>query len=43
VNPADHFPQVYPELRRLAAAKLAGLDRNQTLDATAALFKNSDH
>ena len=35
MNPADHFPQVYTELRRLAAAKLAGQSPDITLDATA--------
>ena len=33
--PADLFPQVYDELRRLAAVKLAGENAGQTLDATA--------
>ena len=35
MNQADHFPAVYDELRRLAAAKLAGNDIGKTLDATA--------
>ena len=35
MTPADHFPQVYDELRRLAAAKLAGQSPDFTLDATA--------
>jgi RNA polymerase sigma factor (TIGR02999 family) len=33
--PADPFPAVYAELRRLAAAKLAGEPPGHTLDATA--------
>lgn len=33
--PADLLPQVYDELRKLAAAKLAGENAGQTLDATA--------
>jgi RNA polymerase sigma factor (TIGR02999 family) len=35
MNPADFLPQVYDELRKLAAAKLAGENPGQTLDATA--------
>lgn len=35
MNPADRFPQVYDELRRIAAAKLGGLENGQTLSATA--------
>lgn len=34
-SPADLLPQVYDELRKLAAAKLAGEKPGQTLDATA--------
>ena len=36
-SPPDHdfFPLVYEELRRLAAAKLAGEPAGHTLDATA--------
>jgi len=34
-TPADLVPQVYHELRKLAAAKLAGENRGHTLDATA--------
>ena len=35
MNPADLLPQVYEELRRLAAAKLAHERGDHTLDATA--------
>lgn len=35
MKPDDLLPQVYDELRRLAAAKLAGENPGQTLDATA--------
>lgn len=35
MTPTDLLPQVYDELRRLAAAKLAGQSAGQTLDATA--------
>jgi RNA polymerase sigma factor (TIGR02999 family) len=35
MNPAELLPQVYDELRRLAAAKLASEKPGQTLDATA--------
>jgi RNA polymerase sigma factor (TIGR02999 family) len=35
VTPADLLPQVYDELRKLAAAKLASEQPGQTLDATA--------
>lgn len=35
MTPTDLLPQVYEELRRLAAAKLAGQPTGQTLDATA--------
>lgn len=35
MNSGDHFPQVYDELRRLAAAKLSGQSPDFTLDATA--------
>jgi RNA polymerase sigma factor (TIGR02999 family) len=35
MNPAELLPQVYNELRRLAAAKLASEKPGQTLDATA--------
>lgn len=35
MNPADFLPQVYDELRKLAAAKLASEKPGQTLDATA--------
>jgi RNA polymerase sigma factor (TIGR02999 family) len=35
MNPAELLPQVYDELRRLAAAKLALEKPGQTLDATA--------
>ncbi len=35
MTPADLLPQVYDELRRLAAAKLARESPEQTLDATA--------
>ena len=35
MNPADFLPQVYDELRKLAAVKLAGEKPGQTLDATA--------
>lgn len=35
MNPAELLPQVYDELRRLAAAKLASERRGQTLNATA--------
>ena len=35
MNFADHFSNVYIELRRLAAAKLAGNANGQTIDATA--------
>jgi RNA polymerase sigma factor (TIGR02999 family) len=35
MNPADLLPQVYDELRKLAAAKLASEKPGQTLDATA--------
>jgi hypothetical protein len=35
VTPAELLPQVYDELRRLAAAKLAWESPEQTLDATA--------
>ena len=34
-SPADFLPRVYDELRKLAAAKLAGEKPGQTLDATA--------
>ena len=34
-DPADLLPQVYDELRKLAAAKLAGENPGHTLDATA--------
>jgi RNA polymerase sigma factor (TIGR02999 family) len=34
-SPAELLPQVYAELRRLAAAKLAGENPGHTLDATA--------
>ena len=35
MSPADLLPQVYDELRKLAAAKLASEKPGQTLDATA--------
>jgi RNA polymerase sigma factor (TIGR02999 family) len=35
MNPAELLPQVYDELRKLAAAKLASEKPGQTLDATA--------
>ena len=35
MNPAELLPQVYDELRKLAAAKLASERPGQTLDATA--------
>jgi hypothetical protein len=35
MNPAEILPQVYDELRKLAAAKLASEKPGQTLDATA--------
>lgn len=35
MNSAEYLPQVYAELRRLAAAKLAGNENGQTLNATA--------
>ena len=35
MNPAELLPQVYGELRKLAAAKLAGEKPGHTLDATA--------
>src|SRR5262245_323664 len=35
VKPADLLPQIYAELRRLAAAKLANEAPGHTLDATA--------
>jgi RNA polymerase sigma factor (TIGR02999 family) len=35
VTPAELLPQVYTELRKLAAAKLAGENPGHTLDATA--------
>ncbi len=35
MNPAELLPQVYHELRKLAAAKLASEKPGQTLDATA--------
>ena len=35
MNPAELLPQVYNELRKLAAAKLASEKPGQTLDATA--------
>ena len=35
MNPAELVPQVYDELRKLAAAKLAAEQPGQTLDATA--------
>ena len=35
MNPAELLPQVYGELRKLAAAKLASEKPGQTLDATA--------
>src|ERR1700722_12788088 len=35
MNPAELLPQVYDELRKLAAAKLAGENPGHTLDATA--------
>ena len=35
MTPAELLPQVYDELRKLAAAKLAGEKPGQTLDATA--------
>jgi RNA polymerase sigma factor (TIGR02999 family) len=35
VNPPELLPQVYVELRRLAAAKMAGEPDGHTLDATA--------
>jgi RNA polymerase sigma factor (TIGR02999 family) len=35
VNPAELLPQVYHELRKLAAAKLANENPGHTLDATA--------
>jgi len=35
MNPAELLPQVYDELRRLAAARLASEKPGQTLDATA--------
>jgi RNA polymerase sigma factor (TIGR02999 family) len=35
VNAAELLPQVYTELRRLAAVKLAGNENGQTLNATA--------
>jgi RNA polymerase sigma factor (TIGR02999 family) len=35
MNRADFLPQVYDELRKLAAVKLAGEKPGQTLDATA--------
>jgi hypothetical protein len=35
MNSAELLPQVYAELRRLAAAKLAGERQGHTLDATA--------
>ncbi len=34
MNPAELLPQVYGELRKLAAAKLASEKPGQTLDAT---------
>jgi hypothetical protein len=35
MNPTDLLPQVYDELRKLAAARLASEKPGQTLDATA--------
>ena len=39
MNPAPRFDEVYAELRRIAAARLASESPGQTLDATALIHE----